>query len=175
MKLISCEGEGLKSRVATNFLDTVRSLLKRRDVAVNTPVDVKTLICETVARANKGLVTKGHGFWRQWESKVPAHPHPDNIESEMEKFYREFLEKHNDPKIDPIDFAAWIEKRFNAEIHPLADGCGRTSKALAAFVLVAAGLPYPEFPSREAYFENIGRSLPQWTAYYRSLIGPSRR
>jgi hypothetical protein len=84
-----------------------------------------------------------------------------------------------------VETAAWIEWRTNLTDHFWADGVGKTSKALAAWVLMRAGHPLPQYRSNKEFFQYAsnkrydpregGQSYlgPEWErflAYYRTLF-----
>jgi Fic family protein len=87
----------------------------------------------------------------------------------MEQFERELVDWDRVRLTTPVEYAAWIEQRFDHQLHPLYDGCGRVARAHAMAALIPAGILYPQFPNRDEYLAERGRELPLWTEYYRSL------
>jgi len=164
------EGPELATLVSRNFTSVLTRLLESNELNLPTETEVEQFFVSLVGALNYGLTRSGQGMWRSWETGIKGQSSPDEIDHHMRIFYREFAEKFNYAHHDPIAFAAWNEKRLNAEIHPLADGCGRTSKALAVLILGRANLLYPRHQSREVYFERINLPLDQWTSYYRGEV-----
>lgn len=168
MKL-ALEGDSLKAKIAENFRNALRFLLACRDLEIKDVEDVRRLFDVTVNTLNDGLVQHEQGRWRTWNTNIPGHSKPEQIDTAMESFYAEFQRRFNDQDSNAIEFAAWVEKRLNAEIHPLSDGCGRVSKALATFILARDGYLYPTHKSRDEYYSKINLPLREWGAYCAEL------
>ena len=96
----------------------------------------------------------------------PNQPEPAKLESEISAFAQDFFARWSNPNEDAVSLAAWIEQEFNGRIHPLYDGCGRTSRTMAAIALGRSGLPYPKFTSREEFFTLINEPFYVWFQYY---------
>jgi hypothetical protein len=192
MKLAKPEGEELSQAVRANFASTVPLLLEKLLVPLEGPLEVQRLFEHTAHGVNEGLLvtrSKREGddtevvtpLYRTWNGH-PGQPDPKDIFLELGSFHLEFLERHQELlattnvkllqiKSDTaLRFAAWIEKRYNHELHPLYDGCGRTSKAFAVAALLMAGVPYPKFSGRDRYIELRSQPIELWTADFAAHI-----
>lgn len=90
------------------------------------------------------------------------------IPGEVRRFKRGL--NQNLDRWDPERLAAWAEWMWDEHIHPLGDGCGRTAKAIGAWVLARRGLELPDYGSREAYLAAIASGLRAFTAYYHQCL-----
>jgi len=158
-------GEALKDRVAENFFNAAAFAHSCFLAGIKSPAEMERVIFLTTLHANRGLVDESLGFFRSW----PGHegqPAPDNLPQAFSEFASTLLEKLSQ-SADKVEVAAWIEHTFNAQIHPLSDGCGRVSKALSTAVLALEGKPFPAFANRDEYFSSLLRPLEEFTAIYR--------
>lgn len=104
--------------------------------------------------------------WRKHRTKDRPSVNPVKIPREAKRF-RKMLSANLD-RWEPVRLAAWTEWMWAEHIHPLGDGCGRTSKALSAWVLVRRGLPLPSYVGgAEAYNTASAAGLQNFTEYYR--------
>ena len=150
------EGKELIDRARTNFKNALATLFVLDELAICSEVNVKQLIGVVGLKLNEGLMPSTRGFWRTWDTPFPHQSKKEEIKKDMEKlFYPEFLRRIHDPKQDAIEFAVWIERTANTQIHPLSDGCGKLSRALATWILGRAGIQFPNFSSREEYFDYL--------------------
>jgi len=158
-------GEDLKNKVAENFINAAAFAHSSLKAGVTSSADMQRVIYITTFHANRGLVDHAAGFFRSW----PGHsgqPAPPELPQAFSDFSRTLFEKLSQGT-DKIEVAAWIEHTFNAQIHPLSDGCGRVSKALSTAVLAIEGKSYPAFASRDEYFSFLLRPLGEFAAKYR--------
>jgi|GEM_PF-829968 len=163
------EGEDLAQRTLVNFKAALEIVWRRKKDVFNTTDQVKQFIEDISGVVSRGLLAEDQSLFRTWETKFNQTP-PSQIQTAMLGFYQELTEKLNDEKTDPVQLAAWIEKNFDSEIHPLADGCGRAAKVLSGFVLTRSNQSLPNYRNRDEYYREITKSLDQWEQYYRSLF-----
>jgi hypothetical protein len=169
-KLAAAEGEGLASQADRNFATTLKRVWDRAQRPMSlTPESLLGFVQEISGLVNAGLLQPGQSGLRTWVTKYPSTP-PADIQTALSRFARELSARLRSPA-DPIATAAWVEKTFE-NIHPLADGVGRATKALSAFVLLRAGQRLPTYRDRTSYYANIGLDKPfeSWLDYYRSLF-----
>ncbi len=166
---LDTEGDDLALRSENNFKEALRLIWGKRDDSFESPAQLGDFVEEIASCISQGLLKEGQSQWRTWETKF-GQTSPQLIKKEMADFYKEFLAQLNNPQTDPIKLAAWVEKRVDGEIHPFADGCGRTSKILSSFVLLRFGQKLPKYRGREEYYKNINSSMDNWVEYYRSLF-----
>lgn len=84
------------------------------------------------------------GRWKPWPNNVggPGGFHyefcpPVQVDSEIDQLLA-WYESHAEAGVSPIVESAWLHHRF-VQIHPFADGNGRSARCLASMVLVKAG------------------------------------
>lgn len=122
------------------------------------------LVMQTACIVNHG-VADVRPLLRTWETPFSFQVKPSNISFELEQFCERLAVSIDD--MDPVVVAAEVERELNWRIHPFADGCGRISKLLAAFVLLRAGLAPPEYPEQTEYYAAVN----YWLDRYREFCG----
>jgi hypothetical protein len=167
IKLAVPEGERLAAKTEENFRGAIKMAWDERNREFASPTDVQKF-AETLARkVNDGVLPAGQGLYRTHET-LNNQTSPKEIKDAMGKFSSQFYEKLS-TGADPVSTAAWVEKRMSV-IHPWADGVGRTTKALSAFVLARGGSSLPKYPDFKTYYSEIKRSPESWDKFYRSLL-----
>lgn len=167
-KLAAEEGAGLAAITAENLERALEFLWESREWTLASAAEVCVFVDALATKVSAGLLRSGQSLYRTWETKF-RQTAVVKIEEEYQRF-AEWLHGAFANGKDSVETAALIEKRLDAEIHPFADGCGRTAKILAAFVLLRAGLNPPAYRSRAEYYATITRSDAEWLSYYRSLL-----
>jgi Fic family protein len=170
-KLVESEGEALARRTRENLEHALEFLWENSKQHFASPAEVRQFVDALAAKVSKGLLQPGQSLYRTWETKFRQTPVAE-IETEYQRFCEWLFEALADA--DAVKTAALVEKRLDGKIHPFADGCGRTSKLLAAFVLLRAGLSPVSHRSRSEYYSRINASDEEWIRYYRAL-GAERR
>lgn len=165
---LNLKGEELSERVAQNFREAVHYLLDNRHHKFSGPAEAEALIRKVAELCNSTLMQEPFAK-RTWPG-MAGHPAPDKLAQAEQVFYEEFVLEYNKRAENPLRFAAWIEQRYNHELHPLFDGCGRVSKALAVFALIEDDKSYPEFSDREAYIAARGKGMGSWIEYFRQSL-----
>lgn len=165
-KLAVEEGDTLKAKSSQNLGHALEYLWTNRLTSFASPASVREFIDALATIVSEGLLQPGQSFYRTWATKF-GHTLPENIEREYQSFCEWFF--NNVDSDDPVAVAALVEKRLDGKIHPFADGCGRTSKLLAAFTLLRHDIFPPSYGSRNEYYVNINLSDAEWISYYRSL------
>ena len=87
-------GVELAHRVAHNFRDAVSFLLARRSTRLPNPAAAREMILEAAARCNRELLQDNTPVFRTWEA-YDGQPDPSKINSALDRFCVEFLEKWN--------------------------------------------------------------------------------
>ncbi len=161
------EGDALVEKSAANFESALGLVWAQRERTFNDPEEVRAFTEEVASTVSDGLLAKGQGLYRTWPT-----PHkqtsPEFINDAMTSMSSELFQRIDAE--DSIATAAWLEKELS-EVHPWADGVGRTSKVLSAFVLARAGKKLPKYPDSKTYYKNIKKSPAEWESYYRSMLG----
>lgn len=167
---LNFSGEELKTRVKDNVERQLIRALQEVPPSFSNSIGAQLWIFHLSLKINEGLTKEGVPVLRTWETKVSYQTHPSKLEEACLRFSEEFFHKWSSVDTDPIRFAAWTEQEWNGKIHPLSDGCGRTSKTIAALILARKGIPYPMFESREEFFSHIGDSFESWQKFYAERV-----
>lgn len=133
------------------------------------PEQVRWLVLETAKRVTKGQVKSGQ-LIRKHDVKGRYMP-ASEVPAAFRQFGAELMERLDTQ--DPKDLAAWIHRRFNHEIHPFADGVGKTTELLADWALARRGHPLPVMPDRTEFYNQVEATkgdLTAWTQYFRTLF-----
>lgn len=162
------EGDLLVVLTHENLERALEFLWENREKRFASPCEVREFVDRVASLVSEGLLQSGQSFYRTWETKF-RQTAPQAIEAEYVKFCAWFFEALESG--DPVATAALVEKRLDGEIHPFADGCGRTSKILAAFVLLRHGLLPVGHRSRSEYYSRINASDGEWISYYKAKGG----
>lgn len=166
-KLAVSEGEKLAAKTAENFKGALRRVWDDKNREFKSAAEVHKFTEDLARKVNEGVLPAGQGLYRTWETPNNQTP-PKEIREATRAFSGQLYEKLSSGA-DPVSTAAWVEKRMSV-IHPWADGVGRTTKALSAFVLVRGGQQIPKYPDRKTYYAEIRKSPESWERYYRSLM-----
>jgi hypothetical protein len=159
------EGGSLADRTRENLEQALEFLWKSRERQFASPAEVREFVDRVASLVSEDLLQPGQSLYRTWETKF-RQTAPEAIEQEYQNFCAWLLEALEGG--DPVETAALVEKRLDSEIHPFADGCGRTAKVLAMFVLLRNGLEAPVYGSREEYYATVTKSDAEWCKYYRT-------
>ncbi len=165
------EGEALARRTRENLEQALEFLWENRERRFASPAEARQFVDALAEKVSAGLLQPGQPLYRTWETKFRQTP-VAKIEAAYSSFCEWLFGALADA--DAVKIAALVEKRLDGEIHPFADGCGRTSKLLAAFVLLRAGFPPVMHRSRKEYYERISASDEEWICYYRALVARPR-
>lgn len=167
-KLAVGEGAGLAKKTGQNFREALRIAWDALDRPMVTEESVRQFVEQVAGMVSRGLLKPGEGLWRTWGTRdnIP----PEEIGKAMKGFVSELHARLNNPRLDPMETAAWVEQRLDGQIHPFSDGCGRTTKIISAFVLARARHPLPRYRDRESYYQTINQSPEAWLRYYRKLF-----
>ena len=172
-KLVVAEGSALAS-ATENLVRTTLEWLLDRELERPSAEQVRSLIVDLAERMIGEVLAPGQSIFRTWETKFEMQTRLADLDAEFDRFCEELAARLQDG--DAVSTAAWVERRIDAVVHPFADGCGKISKALSAWVLYRAGVPLPIWESRESYLSHLiaeptNPGLPEsFLAYYRSRI-----
>ena len=166
---LKTEGKALASQADRNFAAALKKVWTAKDKPMDTPEAVRAFVEDIADTISEGLLQPGQSPWRTWATKYKSTA-PADIQRELDSFAVEYA-KRLKGRADPIETAAWVEKTFE-NVHALADGVGRATKALSALALLKGGKPLPTYRSRDEYYGNIGldHSHADWARYYRTLF-----
>jgi hypothetical protein len=174
--------EAIADTATENFTQTIEQLYDMRDVAMESPEDLRELVEATALQINGGLLKEGHLIRSGDDSDKYGYTRLADLPEAMEEFYDSFFAALDSPDVDPIYLAGWVEYRIDLTDHFFADGCGKSAKAVSAWVLMRAGLPLPTYRGRDELYANAPTAIRQdgseqtqkeqeaWLEYYRTLF-----
>lgn len=160
------EGDTLARQTTENLEQALEFLWSNQDRKFTSVAEVREFIDLLAEKVSEGLLPVGQSFYRTWETKFGQTPVAE-IETEYQNFCKWLFGAF---AINPVEVAALVEKRLDGKIHPFADGCGRTSKLLASFILFQGNRFPPRYSDRREYYREINKSEREWVSYYRSLF-----
>ncbi len=165
-------GKELVDIASRNFKIAVTLLLAVDDASLKDSSSVAQLFGVVGVKLNADLFQRGRGFWRTWELPFKGVVPLRSMKTAFrEEFCQGYLTRLHDSTQDPVEFAVWSERTINARLHPLSDGCGKISKAFSTAILARAGLLYPQFESREEYFDMLLKpTLEESVSLYRGRM-----
>lgn len=174
--------ESAAERALQNFTDTIRYLYEHRGGRFENPQQLREFVEGVAQRINAGITKEGVLIRSGADSTKFPYTKIADLESAMQKFYQELLERLTNPTSDSQETAAFIEYHIDPADHFFADGCGKTAKAMSAWSLMRTQQPLPHYRSREEYYTNARLQNPsgdpavdkqqlweQWLAYYKTL------
>jgi len=133
---------------------------------VSSQANISNLILTTAKIVNHGgedgIIPKKE--FRTWETKFPFQVKPNQINWEYDRFCKWFARSVGN--LDAVVLAAEVERELNWRIHPFADGCGRTSKLLASYVLLRGNVPPASYTDSENYYA----AMNGWLDFYRDMV-----
>ncbi|MBY0407417.1 MAG: zeta toxin family protein, partial [Rickettsiales bacterium] len=159
-----------------NFTDAINTLYDNKNRKFKTPEELREFVEKLAGTINKDITKEGT-LIRTTDSAKYAYTPAAKLEEAQKAFYAEFLERLNDPvKYPPAETAAWVEFKVNLVDHYFADGCGKTSQALSAFVNMRDGKALPVFTTRDDYFTAVrqmeavppDQQFAKWQEYYKT-------
>lgn len=161
-------GDDLEKQFETNMGILSGFIQSNRGRVFRSDKDFKELVAAIVTIINKGITGDPLAL-RTWDVQYGRHQSFEDLEEVMDAFYRQLFEKYGEVKqslLCPIVLAAWIEWELNTNIHPFADGCGRSSQSLSAFFLYSLKFPLPRHASRDRYYSEMNEGLDSFIHYY---------
>ncbi len=171
-------GKEAERYAQANFREAIRMCYDHRKDSYETPQELRTFLESVAVRINRGIVRDGV-FFRIENSEKYSYVRAEEIPEEVDWFFRKLYGRL---KADPVETAAFCEFCINLTGHYLADGCGKFSMAVAAFVLMRADMTLPVYRTRKEYFawspaqpcsaesDMRRQALQRFTAYYRTLF-----
>ena len=159
------DGSSAKDIALRNYLDAVCFVYENRDISFDTASSLQDFILTIGKIINKGILKEGYLLRRP--GRVNPEFHYEDAEKLEEAFYlvcERFLAYVHESK-DPVYLAAYLEYYLNMKLHLFADGCGKSSKIAAAFILMRNRLPLPVYRTNEEYY----RYAPTFAGKYFSV------
>jgi hypothetical protein len=172
--------EQTAERALNNFTEAISYLYENKDRQFNESGELRVFV-ETVAQKINTGITKEGVLLRAEDSDKFPYTRIQDLESAMEQFYQELLERLSRPDADPKEIAAFVEYRIDLTDHFFADGCGKTANAISTWSLMRQNHALPKYKKREEYqyAPTIIRGQDpkideeqwqRWLEYYKSLF-----
>ena len=162
----------LRRQTAQNLRLAISHVWIRGPLVKAEKMDVRLFIDTLAARISEELLPPDRRV-RTWEldkKKYPEGLSPHELPLWLPVFYKSVAVILADTGRDPVQSAAWIERVFDARLHPLVDGCGRVAKLLGAWILLC-GEKYPAyFCDRDEYYSAMMSSVQIWENFYRAHV-----
>ncbi|MBP9738232.1 hypothetical protein KBD20_00940 [Candidatus Saccharibacteria bacterium] len=174
--------EQVADTAVENFTEAIGVLFEHRGEMFESPEDLRGFVEAVAAQINGGIVKEGMLIRSGADSLKYAYTKVAELDSAMEEFYSTFLDRLNDPNTDPVELAGWVEYRIDLTDHFFADGCGKSAKALSAWVLMRAGHDLPTYRGRDELYANapstirtegsevVDKEMNAWLDYYKTLF-----
>jgi predicted ABC-type ATPase len=167
-----------------NYRSVIGSLYDNRATSFADPTELRGFIEGLVTRVNSGILRDGVLYRAEDSPKYPSYTSAASLPEAAGRFFDQLHHRLSDPDADPVETAAWVEYRMDLTDHLWADGCGKSAKAVAAWVLMRSGYDLPNYPAdRAAQFRFAPRfpsstgdgmdavQFRDWLDYYRTLFG----
>lgn len=161
-------GKEAADTATANFVRVIEKLFAERDRTFKDASELRAFVEDAAKGINEGIIKEGI-LIRTHNTDMYPYTRTENLEEAMSQFYTEFLEKLRRGD-DPKEVAAWVEYRIDLTDHFFADGCGKTAKAIAVWVLMRAKQSLPVYRSRDEYYGNARGGYDAWITYYKSLF-----
>lgn len=93
---------------------------------------------------------------------------PEEVSVRWERFLNELQNRTDNPMEDLERLCAWVEYEIRFQIHPLADGSGRLSTALVAWIMLRSGryIPNYSFMERDEMHGMLRQGYEAFESYY---------
>ena len=162
-------GDEAAKTVIRNFEDAITYAWQERDLALESPDDLRRLIETLAAKVNRGIIKEGN-LIRAFECNKSAYVRIAELDAYMERFYRDLFEMLKEEPGNPIKEAAFIEYGIDGEGHFFSDGCGKCAMVAASWVLFRRGHKLPDYScGRKAYYSDI-TGFEEFSRFYEKLF-----
>jgi predicted ABC-type ATPase len=179
-------GDRAAAMALGNYRGVLTELYAERNIELSSPAALREMVEQKVREINSGILREGVLYREHDSARYPSYTAVADLPASTEQFFAEFHQRLSDPRADAVETAAWVEYRMDMTDHPWADGCGKSAKAIAAWVLMRHGYELPDYPQeRSAQFAHApklprsagpgidGMQYREWVDYYRGLFGGS--
>jgi len=167
---LSMTGDKLKEKTEKNFREAIEFIWREKYHTFSSEAELREFIEQVATGISDGLLHENQGLFRTWETKLKHQTKPDSIEQDFKSFVEELFRRLHSQHADGHKIAAFVEQRLDSRVHPFADGCGRTAKVISAWIMARYHLALPQWISRDEYYKNIEKDLPEWEKYYKDHV-----
>lgn len=137
-------------------------------------------LCAEVAELNGklGVLHKVNPRYRMWRvSYTKANLDPLQLEFAMEYFYKELSAKiisAKEGRLPQAELLAYADHMIDGEIHPWADGCGRSATAAVMWLsILSRDFILPVFGDRKEHYASI-HDMAEHTKYFEKCLAQKR-
>lgn len=174
-------GDEAARKANENFVCAVEYCYENRHRVFSDPAELRAFVESVGERINRGIVKSGSLLRSGEDSHKYNYTRLQFLEEELDWFYDKLLSLLNDLSTDPVYLAAFMEYYVNLRIHMFADGCGKSSIALAAWIFMTRDRLPVVYDSRESFYshpcrgicrcdcEEDRKDLSDFFAYYKTL------
>ena len=161
----------LQKQSAQNLRAAIEYVWNRGPYVRTETEQVRVFITDLSKRISRLLVADDAKL-RTWDigTKYPNRVAPEDVPAAYNRFCEEVAMRLQAVRADAAQEAAWIERAFDSEVHPLPDGCGRVARLLGAWMLLRAEKYPARFENRTAYYDAMESSDEAWEHFYRTHL-----
>jgi len=174
--LVRMKGDKAAKLADANMKRVLRKLWSDRDKQFTGPDELLAYFDEIAAEVSRGILKDGH-LLRESEGKAEyRYAGVDEIPQIRATLAGTVLTMMDDPEVDPVDTAAYLKWTMDHDGHIYADGVGKTSTALASWILAREGIAPPNLPYFKDYIAKVDEAksgpapYPEFRSYYKSLV-----
>ncbi len=158
----------LQKQTAHNLSCAIEYVWDRGPAVAPFDGDVALFINDLAKLVSDKLVAP-KSYFRTWELDKKIYPRsvsPQTLPALHLEFCKCVAMVLANNNMNQLRNAAWIERTFESELHPLPDGCGRVAKLLGAWILLRGGKYPAHFDDRAAYYAAMESSEKEWEKFY---------
>ena len=137
-----------------NFANAIDFILDKIDMKFETVQDLRDFIECAAKLINKDIVKDGCLYRSGADSETKTYTLIRNMEEDSNWFYEQLFNMLNMKNYNPVRTAAFLEYYMNMRIHMWADGCGKTSMILAAYIMMRSRCMPVKYDSRREYYSH---------------------
>jgi hypothetical protein len=163
----------MSRRNISELLDLFTSLMK--DSSKISSERIYSSLITAAGLVNKEMGNAHSSIWRTWPGKNSSHYRPEDIQYALKHQFSPWLamELGQLSKDTVREVAAQVEIRFNGEIRPFVDGCGRISRSLSGALLATYELVPPTMGSisgDQEYYKDFKDPWERWRTWFKNNI-----
>ena len=148
-------GENAAKTAQRNVQNAFQFIYENRSIAFENADALRRFLLKIAAIVNDGVLQPDHLMRSGADSELYHYIKIANLPAVFASFCDTLLKKIQAVPYDAVEAACFAEYGINLTGHFFADGCGKCAMLTAAFLLMRADLPLPDYRSREEYFQAI--------------------
>jgi hypothetical protein len=150
--MLVSDGDEAARKANENFISAIEYCYANRKKKFADSAALRNFVESVGAKINQGIVKSGSLLRSGEDSLKYCYTRLQYMEEELDWFYENLLALISDPNTDPVYLAAFMEYYVNLRIHIFADGCGKSSIALAAWMFMLRDRLPVSYDSRDSYY-----------------------